>query len=275
MPGETLDDALSAARVLRDGGLGTVFTYLGENVTDENEAHEVTRHYLEVLRRVREMGLGTEISVKLTHLGLDVSPDLCYENLKRLIEREDPQKVVWIDMESSGYVDRTLDLYRAARRAFPNVGVCVQAYLLRTAKDLDSLIALGSAVRLVKGAYLEPPDRAFRRKKDVDENFLALGRRLLSDEARRSGVRAAIATHDRKLIRRLIEYAKSQKLSKERLEFQMLYGIQRAEQFRLAREGFRSIALIAYGNYWFPWFMRRLAERPANALFVVRNLFSR
>ena len=274
MPGETLEDALAAACVLRENGLGTVFTYLGENVADSTEAARVTEHYLTVLDRLRERGLQTEISVKLTHLGLDLDPALAETNLARLIEHAGPKSVVWIDMESSHYVEPTLALYRRARRAYPNVGVCLQAYLYRTGEDLESLIRLGAAVRLVKGAYREPAEIAFPRKKDVDENFFALSRRLLSQEARRAGVRAAIATHDPKLIRRVQEYAFEQGLNKHTLEFQMLYGIQRALQLRLARDGWRSITLIAYGTYWFPWFMRRLAERPANALFVIRNLLA-
>jgi proline dehydrogenase len=177
-------------------------------------------------------------------------------------------------MEASSYVDATLGLYRRARLAYPNVGVCLQAYLYRTADDLAALLPLGPAIRLVKGAYNEPPDRAFPRKRDVDENFFALAQQLLSDYARRAGVHAAIATHDRKLIGRVIGFAESNRIPRDRFEFQMLYGIQRAEQYRLAREGWRSIVLIAYGSYWFPWFMRRLAERPANVLFVARNLLS-
>jgi proline dehydrogenase len=275
MPGETLEDALAAARALRDQGLGSVLTYLGENVTDAAEAAAVTRHYLDVLARIRASGLQTEISVKLTHLGLDLRSELCYENLTRLIEQAGELSTVWIDMEASPYVDATLELYRRARRAYPNVGVCLQAYLYRTQNDLASLLPLGPAIRLVKGAYQEPPERAFPRKRDVDENFFALIKQLLSEEARQARVRAAAATHDRSLIRRVIDFALSQGLGKTAFEFQMLYGIQRSEQLRLAQEGWRSIVLIAYGSYWFPWFMRRLAERPANTLFVVRNLLSR
>lgn len=274
MPGETLDDALRAAVELKARSIGTVFTLLGENVTDSSEAERVAQHYLEVQDRASALGLGTEVSVKLTQLGLDLDHELCYANLKRIIEHEDPRRVVWIDMEASNYVDRTLELYRRARTAYRNVGVCLQAYLYRTAQDLAALMPLGPAIRLVKGAYQEPPDRAYSRKRDVDENFFALARELLGDEARRAGVRAAVATHDRKLIARIVEYAESKRLARDRYEFQMLFGIQREEQSRLAREGWRSIVLVAYGSAWFPWFMRRLAERPANVLFVARNLFT-
>jgi proline dehydrogenase len=274
MPGEELADAIGAARGLEEKGLGTVFTKLGENISDASEAAAVAAHYLEVLDRICVAGLGTEVSVKPTQLGLDLSLALCYDNLEKIIRRAGEASIVWIDMESSPYVDRTLEIFRRARKAFPNVGVCLQAYLLRTAQDLESLIPLGAAVRLVKGAYLEPPEVAFPRKKDVDENFFALSRRLVGSEARAAGVRAAIATHDTALIRRVEELARSEKLEKNDFQFQMLYGIQRAEQLRLAREGWRSTVLVAYGAYWYPWYVRRLAERPANCWFVLRNMLA-
>lgn len=277
MPGETVDDALAAAIDLQKHSIGAVFTQLGENIRDASEADAVTEHYLGVLDRIRTAGatgLGTELSVKLTQLGLDLNPDVCYRNLQRIIERAEHDSVVWIDMEASNYVDATLDICRRARSVYPNVGVCLQAYLYRTASDLPSLIGMGAAIRLVKGAYKEPPDIAFPRKRDCDENYFALAQQLLSDEARAAGVRAAFATHDTRLIRRITELAESRKLGKDRFEFQMLYGIQRAEQLRLARGGWRSIVLVAYGSYWFPWYMRRLAERPANIFFVLRNLLA-
>ncbi len=274
MPGENVSDALSAAVTLRDQSLGTVFTFLGENISDPAEAEQVTTHYLDVLQRIREVGLETEVSVKLTQLGLDLGSELCYANLRRIIEKAGTRSVVWIDMEASNYVDATLDLYRRARQAYPNVGVCLQAYLYRTVNDIASLIPLSPAFRLVKGAYKEPPQVAFPNKKDVDENYFALAKQMLGDDARAQGSRAAFATHDCKLIRRIIDYAESKKLGKESFEFQMLYGIQREEQYRLAREGWKSIVLVAYGSFWFPWYMRRLAERPANVWFVLRNLLA-
>lgn len=274
MPGEELEEALAAARVLQRQNLGTLLTYLGENIADETEAARTTGHYLEVLDRIRVLDLPTEISVKLTQLGLDLSAERSYANLAALIRHAGSKSVVWIDMEASCYVDVTLELFRRARTAYPNVGICLQAYLYRTMADLASLIPLGPSVRLVKGAYREPPDLAFPRKRDVDESFFALAKQLLSPEAQGAGVRAALATHDRKLIGRIEAFTASTGLSKECFEFQMLFGIQRAEQLRLAREGYRCRVLISYGSHWFPWFMRRLAERPANLMFVVRNLFS-
>ena len=274
MPGETVSDALAAAGNLQEQSIGTVLTFLGENVSDPAEAERVTAHYLDVLRRIGESGLRTEVSVKLTQLGLDLSPELCYANVKQIIEQAGAESVVWIDMEASNYVDATLELYRRARQSYPNVGICLQAYLYRTAKDVANIIPLGPAIRLVKGAYKEPANVALSRKKEVDENYFALSKQMLSGDARAAGLRAAFATHDRNLIQRIIEHADSMKLGKDSFEFQMLYGIQREEQFRLAREGWKSIVLIAYGTFWFPWYMRRLAERPANVLFVLRNLFA-
>ncbi len=272
IPGETLEAALEAGRALQEQGIGTVFTYLGENITDAREAEAVAAHYVEVLARIRAWERPAEISVKLTQLGLDLDPELCYANVRRLLEAAAPHQMVWLDMEASPYVDITLEIYRRARAVSSNVGVCLQAYLYRTERDLLSLLPLRPAIRLVKGAYREPPDRAYPRKRDVDANFFALARRLLSEEVRRNGVRAAIATHDRALIRRIAEFAAAAGIPRSETEFQMLYGIQREEQRHLAREGYRMLVLISYGSFWFPWFMRRLAERPANLLFLLRHL---
>jgi len=272
MPGETVEEALPVAAELRRQNIGSIFTKLGENVTDAPEAEQVMQDYVDVLGKIKQAGLTTELSVKPTQLGLDLNADLCYTNLKKIIQSEDPQRVVWIDMEASAYVDPTLDLYRRAKAEFPNVGVCVQAYLYRTAKDLESLLPLGPAIRLVKGAYQEPASVAYAAKKDVDENYFALAQMLVSDAARQAGVRAAFATHDTQLIQRICAHCETLRLSRTACEFQMLYGIQRAEQLRLANQGWQSLVLVAYGSYWFPWYMRRLAERPANAWFVLKNM---
>ena len=274
MPGETAEDALSAAQQLQTNGIATVFTELGENITDAAEAGRVTEHYVALLEQIRARELPGEVSVKLTQLGVDVSSAVCYTNLKRIIQEAGDKSTVWIDMEASPYVDITLELYRRARTAFPNVGVCLQAYLHRTARDIAALMPLNPAIRLVKGAYKESPAVAYPRKKEVDESYFALTRTLLGEPARRSGVRTAIATHDCDLIRRITSFADSAGLARDQYEFQMLYGIQREELVRLAREGYRARILIAYGAYWFPWFVRRLAERPANVWLVARNLFA-
>jgi len=274
MPGETLEDALDAAEALRNKKIGTVFTHLGENIKDHAEAQQVTEHYVEVLRRIREKGLQAEISVKLTQLGLDLSPDLCFEHLNAIIERAAKDSIVWVDMEASNYVDSTLDLYRRALMAHPNVGICLQAYLYRTKDDLGTLLPLRPSIRLVKGAYNEPPTIAFPRKQDVDKNYFQLGRQMLRAKKDNRCVRAAFGTHDVTLIRRLANCASAEGFAKKEFEVQMLYGIQRAEQERLASEGCTSIVLVAYGSYWYPWFVRRLAERPANLWFIVRNVFT-
>jgi proline dehydrogenase len=273
MPGETLDDALAASRSL---GVGTVLTHLGENLNSADEADEVTRHYLDALERVRASGLDIEVSVKLTQLGLDFSRDLCEKNLLTLVERARSHgKWLWVDIESTAYTDATIEVFRRARSVSSNVGLCLQAYLYRTAADMDSLIAIGSGIRLVKGAYREPPDKAFPKKADVDENYFRLAEKLLAADTRAKDVRAIFGTHDPVLIRRIESLAKSAGLAPADVEFQMLYGIRRQEQLRLAAEGYRFRVLISYGAAWFPWYMRRLAERPANVLFVLKNLFAR
>jgi proline dehydrogenase len=272
MPGEEIADVLAAARTLEGQGLDTVLTHLGENVSTAAEAESVTRHYLDALEQVRAAGLGSELSVKLTHLGLDLSHELVQGNVEKLIQAAGAGSIVWIDMESSPYVDATLELYRKLRSTYTNVGVCLQAYLYRTADDLASLLSIGAAIRLVKGAYLESAKVAFPRKADVDEKYFALATKLLSKEARSTGVRTVIATHDLNLIHRVESLARAENLAAADFQFVLLYGIQRAEQLRLAQDGWRSGVLISYGTFWFPWYMRRLAERPANIGFVIRNL---
>jgi proline dehydrogenase len=274
MPGESLDAAMEAARSLEQKSIATVFTNLGENVKDRAEASEVTQHYLDVLHRIHESNLKTEISVKLTQLGLDLSPDFCFENLDRIIALEQKAAIVWVDMEASPYVDATLDIYKRALAKYPNVGICLQAYLYRTQKDVEALLPLRPSIRLVKGAYKEPPEIAFPRKQDVDENYFSLARAMMAGQAAGNCIRAAFGTHDVKLIRRLAEHTARNAFPKNSFEVQMLYGIQREEQERLAREGYRSAVLVAYGTYWYPWFVRRLAERPANLWFMARNLFA-
>ena len=273
MPGEELSDALAAAQRLQGKNIGSIFTHLGENITDQAEARSVAKHYLEVLRSVREQQLDAEISVKPTQLGLDLSLELCYANLKNIIEQEDPRRAVWIDMEASNYVDATLDLYRRALREFPNVGVCLQAYLHRTKNDLASLLPLRPSIRLVKGAYSEPPGIAFPEKSRVDENYFLLAKEMLLAKKAEPKIRAAFGTHDVVLLRRISDFAAATALPKTSVEVQMLYGIKSGEQERLAREGYSSKVLVAYGSHWYAWFIRRLAERPANLWFVARNLF--
>jgi len=273
MPGETLDEALRAADALRAAGMGVILTHLGENVAQRSEADAVAAGYIELLERLRTTELDAEVSVKLTQLGLDLGPELAYEHLVRIAEHARLHgSRLWIDMESSAYTGATLDLYRRARAAGLQVGVALQTYLRRTATDLESLLPLGAAVRLVKGAYDEPVDVAFGHKHEVDANFYDLAVRLMSPEARRMGAWMTAGTHDPALIRRIEAAARSADCPTDTYEFALLYGIGRAEQERLARQGHRVRVLISYGAYWFPWYMRRLAERPANVLFVLRNM---
>jgi proline dehydrogenase len=274
MPGETLDAALLAAHTLLSKNIRTVFTHLGENVGDHSEARRVTDHYVEVLDRIHESDLPTEISVKLTQLGLDLSRDFCFENLETIVRHEKQSVTVWVDMEASNYVDATLEIYKRALKNHPNVGICLQSYLFRTKKDLVDLLPLRPSIRLVKGAYKEPADIAFPRKSDVDENYLALAQQMLVAQHTGQCARAAFGTHDVALIRRMGDFVSQQGIAKTDFEIQMLYGIQRGEQERLAQQGCRSVVLVAYGTYWYPWFVRRLAERPANVWFLLRNVFA-
>ena len=274
MPGETIEDALRAAQDLKGAGINTILTRLGENITRIEEAEEVTQHYFKVLDKVAAAGLDAHVSVKPTQLGLDQDRALCRRNLERLIERtEQRDTFLWIDMESSPYVDPTIELYRHGRSKSPKIGVAIQAYLFRSEKDVEALIPLGSAIRIVKGAYLEPPEVAFPRKADVDENFFKLCVRLLRPDAIKAGCLLHIATHDMVLVDRLAAWIQANNIPSSAYELAMLYGIQRGHQQRLASERKRLRVLISYGEYWFPWYMRRLAERPANVWFVVKNLW--
>lgn len=275
MPGERLDDALAAASALRQHGIGAVLTQLGENVTDTAKADEVTRHYTHVLAETRARDVDCHISVKLTQLGLDVDQARCHANVRSLVETAKRQGTfVWIDMEQHTYVDRTLDIHRRVLSEFPNVGVCLQAYLYRTTEDLQSLISVGGGIRLVKGAYREPATIAYPRKRDVDANFLAMARRMLAPDARAAGLRPVFGTHDQRILGEIARHADTTNVPRDEFECHLLFGIQRAQQIRLARKGHRVRVLISYGDQWFPWYMRRLAERPANVWFVARALFS-
>jgi proline dehydrogenase len=275
MPGERVEDALDAAATLQKQGVTSVLTKLGENVGDLGEADAVAAHYHDVLGRLGTSGLDCEVSVKLTQLGYDVDRERCYQHLRELAARSKANgRTLWIDMEQHGYVDGTLDLYKRALAETGNVGVCLQAYLFRTAKDLASLIPLGGGVRLVKGAYLEPADVAMPKKSDVDARYFELAQQMLGPDAEAAGFRAVFGTHDPSLVRAIQAHAAAGRVARDRYEFAMLYGIQRGEQARLSAEGAPLRVLIAYGDYWFPWYMRRLAERPANVWFVLRSMVS-
>lgn len=275
MPGETIEDALRAAKEEQGAGINTIVTRLGENISRVEEGAEVTEHYLQVLDKIAAAGLDTHISVKPTQLGLDQDVTVCRRNLDRIIERTEARNnFLWIDMESSPYVDPTIDLFRYGRSRTSKIGVAIQAYLYRSMKDIESLIPQGCAIRLVKGAYLEPDHVAYPRKADVDENFFKLCVRLLQPDALASGCLLHIGTHDMVLVERLRAWIAANRVPASAYEFAMLYGIRRPDQRTLASEGQRLRVLISYGEYWFPWYMRRLAERPANVWFVVKSRFA-
>ena len=274
MPGENVVDALRAAQALKERSINTILTQLGENISLESEANAVKDHYLNVLDEVNNHGLDTYISVKLTQLGLDLDKEVCLRNITTIAGRAQTlNNMVWIDIEQSQYVDRTLHIFTSARKQYSNVGLCLQAYLYRTKNDLEDLLPRSPAIRLVKGAYKEPASIAFPKKADVDSNYFALAKMLL-ENVKSKGVYAGIATHDTVLHERIKKEAERLGLSKQGYEFQMLYGIKMQEQYRLASEGYRMRNLISYGSFWFPWYLRRLAERPANVWFVVKNMFS-
>ena len=273
MPGEELADALVAAEGMKEKGISSLLTLLGENISVPAEAEKVARHYIDALPQIKQRGLDGEISVKLTQLGLDLGEELCYKNLAAVVNRtREFDNWVWIDMEQSKYVDKTLALYKKARKEYAKVGVCLQCYLYRTAKDLQDLLPLSPGIRLVKGAYAESADIAYPKKKDVDANFMALAKVLLAN-IKKQGVTFGVGTHDLGLIRKVQQEAEALGLAKSDYEFELLYGIQSEEQLRLAQGGYRVRCLISYGHFWFPWYIRRLAERPANIFFAVKQLF--
>lgn len=272
MPGERLDDALTEAQRLKEMGIATTVTLLGENISAGEEADGVMEQYLSVLETVRDRGLDTEISVKLTQLGLDLGADACRDRLERLVRGVDPGSLVWVDIEASNYVDVTLDIFRSVREDHQNVGLCLQSYLRRTQADLDALLPLHPAIRLVKGAYQEPPEVAFPRKAEVDQNYIRLSSALLRARKEGRAGRPVFGTHDPRMIAEANRMAHELELPKDAYEFALLYGIQSAEQERLARSGYSVRVLVSYGEAWFPWYMRRLAERPANVWFVVKQI---
>jgi proline dehydrogenase len=272
--GERLDEAIAAVQKLNTEGVLATLDHLGENVTSETEARDATTEILDLLDAIEVSDIQSGVSVKLTQLGLDLHPALAVENLQHIVARAaEAGRFVRIDMESSDYVQLTLDLFEQLWEYYKNVGVVIQSYLYRSDADVARLVRLGASVRLVKGAYDEPPEVAYPNKADTDSNFIRLVEQLLSDEARDNGVFPAIATHDTKLIDWVKEYAHRQNIPRNRYEFQMLYGIRSSLQRQLVSDGYRVRAYVPYGEQWYPYFMRRLAERPANVVFLLRNLF--
>jgi proline dehydrogenase len=272
MPGDTIDDALGAAVDLQVLGIGTIYTKLGEALTELSQAQDVADHYLDLLARIKTSEIDGEISVKPTQLGLDIDEDACFAHLRTLAAAAEAQgSYLWIDMEDSAYVDRTLDLYQRLRATYPRTGVCLQAYLRRTAKDVERLLPINPAIRLVKGAYDEPRAVAFQAKREVDANYLGIAVTLLRESRNRS-LRVGLGTHDVELVQQIATHAGAAGIPKAAFEVEMLYGIRAKEQRALARAGFKVQTLIAYGPAWYRWYMRRLAERPANVVFALRQL---
>jgi proline dehydrogenase len=277
MPGEDLEHALAATADFEPLGMGAVLTCLGESVDDVAHAERVASHYHGVIDSVAARGLDTRISVKLTQLGMDLDDAMAVHHLRQLAARAaDYDNEVWVDMEYSTHVDRTLAIFRAVAAEHRNVGICLQAYLHRTPGDLETLLQTTAAVRLVKGAYDEPAAIALRRRRDVDAAFQSLALRLLAGAREHAdSPLPVLASHDTRLLGAVRDAHERAGGHRSDYEIQMLYGIRTREQRALAAAGHRVRVLISYGSAWFPWFMRRLAERPANVVFVARNLLAR
>ncbi|MEO8193324.1 MAG: proline dehydrogenase family protein [Gemmatimonadales bacterium] len=268
--GETLDTALAAVKQLNAKGITATLDLLGESVHNESEARASAHAYIEMLDKIHERRLDANVSVKLTAMGLDISEDLCVANMQDILEcAREHSSFVRLDMESSAYTQKTLDIFY--ERLYPsfrgNVGVVLQSYLYRTSSDVDEANKAGARVRLCKGAYKEPASVAYPAKKDVDESYVRCMRSLLTD-----GHYPGIATHDEAIIRETRRFARESDIKKDQFEFQMLYGVRRDLQERLRGEGYRMRVYVPFGTQWYPYLMRRLAERPANVAFITGNV---
>jgi proline dehydrogenase len=275
MPGESAQDALAAAEKFRDElGIATLFTRLGENVTRAEQHEEAADHYNWLIEEIHRRGIPGEASVKLTHLAMDMSDADMERHMNRLCETAlaNGGQVVWIDMEGTDYTDKTLAEYSRLKANYPNVGICLQAYLHRTAADVAELLPLGPRIRLVKGAYRETPDVAWQERSEVDASYLALCVSMLTHLKDGRDIFLGMGTHDVKLIEQVAAVAESLGLARHSFDVEMLYGIRADQQNRLKAQGYNVRVLIAYGDYWFPWYMRRMAERPANVLFALRQI---
>ena len=265
--GEALDDAIQATRVLNQRGMHVSLDHLGENVSDAREAKSAARDYITILDTIKQTGVDANISIKLTALGLDISQELCEENVCNILENAGEYPIfVRIDMEGSAYTEQTVDITLRMHQQFEHVGTVIQSCLYRSKQDVEQLIAQGVRIRLVKGAYQEPKEVAFQNKSDVDHNYVQLMMMLLL-----KGNYPALATHDEAIINAACKYARDHGISKEAFEFQMLYGIRRDLQEKLVSQGYNMRIYVPYGSQWYPYLMRRLAERPANLMFVISN----
>jgi proline dehydrogenase len=272
--GETIEEAIQAIRELNALGITTTLDHLGENVETAQDANRSTEDYLKVLGALQISGVQSHISIKLTALGFDLGDEVCRANVVRILAKaQEIGTLVTIDMESTEYTDRTLALFRDLRREYSNLGIVIQSYLYRSEADVVALCKEGAHVRLCKGAYKEPPIHAFPKKADVDASYVRLMKMLLSPEARAKRTFGAIATHDAKMIEATCQYAEEQLVPRDEFEFQMLNGIRRDLQKQLAADGYGMRVYVPYGTEWYPYYMRRLAERPANIWFIVSNFF--
>jgi proline dehydrogenase len=269
--GETIDEAVEAIRALNTEGCTASFDHLNESVSHPAEAEAEVNEYLRVLARIDDTGINSNVSIKLTQFGLELDPELAYKNARAIVaDAARRGNFVRVDMEASNVTQLTLDIFKRLRAEFGlnDVGIVLQSYLRRTYQDAQDMLKLPARIRICKGAYNEPPEVAFPDKKDVDENYIRVMQLLLS-----SGIYHGIATHDPKMIEATIDFAQREGIGKEAFEFQMLYGVRRDLQRQLAKDGYNMRVYVPYGKHWYPYFMRRLAERPANIWFVLKNLF--
>ena len=273
MPGEEPEAALDAAVKFKAEGIASEFTRLGENVETLLECEDTASHYIGLMDEIERRGIDGEVSVKLTQLGYDIDVERTLERAQRLAAKAaEGGRTFWIDMEGSAYAEGTISFYERLKATHPNTGLCLQSYLRRTAADVQRLLPLDPRIRLVKGAYAEPESIAYQSKHDVDSNFVAFAVALL--EGRRQGrdVKLGLGTHDVRLIEQIAQHAEAMGLPRTSVEVQMLYGIRMDQQRRLVREGYAVRDLMSYGHAWYPWYMRRLAERPANVIFALRQI---
>lgn len=269
--GETIEEATASIREINNKGATASFDHLNESVSKQSETEAEVREYLNILERIDQTGIRSNVSIKLTQFGLDIDHELAYRNARAVVEDADRRgNFVRVDMEGSAVTQVTLDIFKRLRAEFARdtVGIVVQSYLRRTEADVKELLKIPARIRLCKGAYNEPPEVAFPDKKDVDENYIKLMKMLLA-----SGTYHGIATHDPKMIEATVEFMQKEGIAKEAFEFQMLYGIRRDLQEQLARDGYNMRVYVPYGKHWYPYFMRRLAERPANVWFILKNTF--
>jgi len=269
--GETIAEAVAAIREVNTHKCSASFDHLNESVSSASETEAEVTEYLNVLERIDQTGINSNVSIKLTQFGLEIDPELAYRNARRVVEDAARRgNFVRIDMEGSNVTQATIDIFKRLRAEFGlnDVGIVLQSYLRRTFDDAQELLKIPARIRICKGAYNEPPEVAFPDKKDVDENYIRVMKLLLS-----SGTFHGIATHDPNMINATIRYARDEGIAKEAFEFQMLYGIRRDLQEQLARDGWGMRVYVPYGKHWYPYFMRRLAERPANIWFVLKNLW--